>query len=90
VPERKGNFIYKEHLYKASNFRDETVEVKNAAEVDLAKNRIELIQVSEHVHIMGVLASCPPSIFFRAYMSAKSPSNNSLRCQKWSPNIVAT
>ena len=30
---------------ESNNFRDEAVEVKNAAEVDLAKNRIEMMQV---------------------------------------------
>ena len=28
------------------NFRDEAVDVKNAAELELAKNRIEMMQVS--------------------------------------------
>ena len=46
MPGRKSNFIFKEQLYKANNFRDEAVEVKNTAEVDLAKTRIELMQVS--------------------------------------------
>lgn len=32
-----------------NNFRDAAVESKNAAEVDLARNRIEMMQVGKHV-----------------------------------------
>ena len=48
MPGRIGNFIHKEQLNTPSIFRDSAVEVKNTAEVDLAKNRIELMQVSHN------------------------------------------
>ena len=58
MPGRKGNFISKEQLNKPSNFRDEAEEFKNTAQVDLAKNRIELMQASHIDQIQIFMIFC--------------------------------
>ena len=48
-------------IKNACDKRDEAVEAKNQAEVELASNRIELMQVFKLSYIVGKTLLCTPS-----------------------------